>query len=69
MLINLIMQIAQIMQISIRHFPTPQTMYITFILKDLLYEQLYYVCNRSIVVTLKRVVTTDCKIMKYSLYK
>ena len=33
MLISLIMQIAQSMQISIRHFLTPQTMYITFSLK------------------------------------
>ena len=35
MLISLIMQIAQSMQISIRHFLTPQTMHITFPLKNL----------------------------------
>ena len=35
MLISLIMQIAQIMQNSIRHFLTPQTMHITFPLKNL----------------------------------
>ena len=35
MLISLIMQIAQSIQISIRHFLTPQTMYITFPLKNL----------------------------------
>ena len=35
MLISLIMQIAQSMQISIRHFLTPQTMYIIFPLKHL----------------------------------
>ena len=35
MLIILIMQIAQSMQISIRHFLTPQTMHITFPLKNL----------------------------------
>ena len=35
MLISLIMQIAQSMQISIRHFLTPQTIYVTFPLKNL----------------------------------
>ena len=35
MLISLIMQIAQSMQISIRHFLIPQTMHITFPLKNL----------------------------------
>ena len=35
MLISLIIQIAQNMQISIRHFLTPQTMYITFPLINL----------------------------------
>ena len=35
MLISLIMQIAQSMQISIRHFRNPQTMHITFQLKKL----------------------------------
>ena len=35
MLISLIMQIAQSMQISIRHFLNPQTMHITFPLKNL----------------------------------
>ena len=35
MLISLIMQIAQSMQISIWHFLTPQTMHITFPLKNL----------------------------------
>ena len=35
MLISLIMQIAQSMQISIRHFLTPQTIFVTFPLKNL----------------------------------
>ena len=35
MLISLIMQIAQSMQISIRYFLNPQTMHITFPLKNL----------------------------------
>ena len=35
MLISLIMQIAQNMQIIVRHFLTPQTMYITFPLKNI----------------------------------
>ena len=48
MLISLIMQIAQSMQISIRHFLTPQTMYITFPLKNLAVKNIFgLVCLAS----------------------
>ena len=48
MLISLIMQIAQSMQISIRHCLTPQTMYITFPLKNLAVKNIFgLVCLAS----------------------
>ena len=56
MLISLIMQIAQSMQISIRHFLTPQTMYITFPLKNLAVKNIFgLVCLASGLILLNMV--------------